>query len=291
MSENQQSSETARKSHDAYGLGSTPGQRGAEILAGLRAEHHPSPETKALAKFTGGMVARLFKRFMSDTAILNYTLSRPMLVDGVISRLLPEDTSNTVFVDIASGFSPRGFRMANKYPSLDVIEVDLPDVIEEKQKRLNRARNLEIPANMRFMAGDLAVTPLAGVMNGQKADIISAEGLLTYLTYDQLQMFCKTVYECLNPGGVFVIDLPLHDGIEEAKEVTRLFSQQAGNFYSIAKDVEEGRQYLLDAGYDPVESYLPTACVESFDLMSPMLDIGFVMAAYKPKTASPTSNI
>ncbi len=287
MNDNQQSSETARKSRDTYGLGATSGQRGAEILAGFRAEHSPSPETKALSKFAGSMVSRLIERFLMDKSVLNYTLSRPMLINKLVERVLP-DPAGKVFVDIASGFAPRGWRMATRYPSLQVIEVDLPGVVEEKQKRLRSGRNIGIPPNMHFMTGDLGVTPLTTVMNGRKADVIVAEGLLGYLHYEAIQQFCPTVFDSLNPGGVFISDITLRDGIEASKEVGRMFAQQAGNYYGTVPTTERGREFMTEAGFDPVKVYLPSEQVEAFDLITPMLDIGFVQAAYKPKASTPS---
>jgi O-methyltransferase involved in polyketide biosynthesis len=282
MTDNQQASETARKSRDAYGLGATPGQRGAEILAGLRAEYSPSPETKALTKFTGSLVARMLQGFLMNPAVLNYTLSRPMLVDQLVDRALP-NPAGKVFVDIASGFAPRGWRMATKYPDLQVIEVDLPDVVAEKQKRLRGNRRIGIPTNLTFLTGDLGVIPLTTVMNGRKADVIVAEGLLGYLHFDPIQMFCKTVYDSLTVGGVFISDITLRAGVDAARDIARMFAQQAGNYYGTVPSVERGREFMTTAGFDPVEVYLPTEQVEAFNLKSPMLDIGFVQVAHKPQ--------
>ena len=52
-------SPTATPGGDSFGLGRTPGQRGAEILAGFRAEKLPSPETRALSRMSGRVFARL----------------------------------------------------------------------------------------------------------------------------------------------------------------------------------------------------------------------------------------
>jgi hypothetical protein len=103
---------------------------------------------------------------------------------------------------------------------------------------------------------------------------------------DAIRQFCPTVFASLKPGGVFISDITLREGVEAAKEVARMFAQQAGNYNGTVASTDDGRAYMTEAGFDPVEVYLPSEQVEAFDLMSPMLDIGFVLAAHKPKVTT-----
>jgi len=49
---------------------------------------------------------------------------------------------------------------------LQVIEIDLPDVIQEKQKRLEKG-GISIPPNILWKSADLGVQPLNAVLEGQ----------------------------------------------------------------------------------------------------------------------------
>lgn len=265
--------ETAMPSRDVFGLGRTSGQRGAEILAGFRAEHIPSPEHNALARWSGRVVARMVMSFLRDNSALNYTLARPIIIDHLLRESVPKDESNIVIVEIAAGLSPRGLRLAREMPHATVIEVDLPDVIAEKQRRIKRGRDLEIPPNLEWLAGDLATTPLTELMGDRRAHAISAEGLVGYLRHPHIITLSKSLRECLHPGGVFITDLGLREGVQQIEEVARFFSRQAGSWYGTADDIDQAQQLMYDSGFSKVEAYLPNDLTDKIDLPEPILDI------------------
>ncbi|MBC6937363.1 MAG: hypothetical protein DWB42_16205, partial [Chloroflexi bacterium] len=109
-------SPTAQTSPDALGLGQTSGQRGAEILAGFRAEKYPAPDTLALSRWSGRITARLLMRLTSSDAPMNFTAARFVIIQTLIRRALAKDESNPVIVEIAAGLSPRGLRLAQELP-------------------------------------------------------------------------------------------------------------------------------------------------------------------------------
>lgn len=83
-------SPTAQPSHDSLGLGKTPGQRGAEIIAGLRAELFPSPEHRALSRFGSRMIAMLVTRLEKRPEALNYIVVRPATMTELARRTLKQ---------------------------------------------------------------------------------------------------------------------------------------------------------------------------------------------------------
>lgn len=272
-----QHSITGTASPDSYGLGSTPGQRGAEILAGLRANQNPSPENLALSRMSGRVIARIMLGMIRDTLPLNFTLARPMVIDGIIRKSLANRTY-PVIVDIAAGLAPRGIHLAKEYPQSQVIEIDLPEVIAEKQRRLQR-KHIDIPSNLIWLTGDLAVTPLSAILGEQKAHIISAEGLLPYLDHNQIKQLGRWVSESLYPGGIFVADAPLRKGVQEIQQLASFFSRQAGNWYGILDEEMVGVQLLMDSGFDQVETYVATDFADEFKLPMPMIDVSCFMVA------------
>jgi O-methyltransferase involved in polyketide biosynthesis len=277
----------ATPSTDNYGLGRTPGQRGAEILAGFRAEKSPSPETKALSKLSGRIVARVMMSMLRDSLPLNFTLSRPIVIDGLIRRSLPAQGEKLVFVDVAAGLSPRGMMLAQERPDIQVIEIDLPEVVDEKQQRLKRGRNIDMPSNLSWMAVNLDTTPLPEALGSLKAHVISSEGLLPYLHHPQIVRMGQWVLECLHPGGVFIADVPLRKGVQEIQQLASFFSRQAGNWYGTIDTQEQGRQLLTEAGFETVKTYHASDFILDFDLPAPLVDVSCFLQAVKHKADAP----
>lgn len=272
-------SETALPSRDVFGLGRTSGQRGAEILAGFRAEYLPSPEHKALSRMSGRVIARLILSTTRSSGAMNYTLGRPHVIDHLIQETLATVDSPPVIVEIAAGLSPRGLRMAQALPEATFIEVDLPDVVAEKQKRIQAPRDLTVPPNLKWITADLAVTPFSEVMDGRKAHVICAEGLVGYLRHPQIVTLSRSVRETLHPGGAFITDLGLQAGVKAIKQAASMFSRQAGNWYGTVDDIDHGKRLMHEAGFEDVKAYLPSELVETLDLRTPMLDISCFLRA------------
>jgi O-methyltransferase involved in polyketide biosynthesis len=278
-------SETATPSRDAYGLGQTPGQRGAEILAGFRAERMPSPETRAVARYSGRLVARILLVMLRNSEPLNFTLSRPQVIDHLIRRNLPEKRDGLVLVDVAAGLSPRGITLAREMPEVKVIEVDLPDVTEEKQRRLRDARNVDIPDNLDWRSGDMGVTPLTEILGDIQADIISAEGLVGYLKHDQIIKFGGWTREALKPGGFLISDIGLKAGIRQIQEVASFFSRQAGNWYGQIETKEEGEDLMQKAGFESAKLHVASDFIEELGLPTPLIDLTYFIEARKAKAS------
>jgi hypothetical protein len=132
----EQVSATAQESSGILGLGRTGGQRSAEMLAGIRAELMPKPEyvamTRAAGRVIGGLIVRLGR---GDQAKANMVIARPEAFRYLVTQAL-QGRADAHYVELASGFLPRAWQMAREFPQLRVTEIDLPEVIAEKQKSL-----------------------------------------------------------------------------------------------------------------------------------------------------------
>ncbi|GIL14535.1 MAG: hypothetical protein BroJett038_32550 [Chloroflexota bacterium] len=274
-------SPTAQASPDALGLGQTSGQRGAEILAGFRAEKFPAPDTLALSRWSGRITARLLMRLTSSDAPMNFTAARFVIIQTLIRRALAKDESNPVIVEIAAGLSPRGLRLAQELPQAQVIEIDLPDVVRDKQQRLERAKDVTIPPNIQWLTADLGTTPLSKVLDGRQVDVVAAEGLLPYFSHQETKTVTRGVLSSLKPGGKFIADIPRQAGMEEIRQIMGFFSRQAGQLKGTVQTEDQARQLLLDAGYPSVSVYLATRLADELNLPRPIVDICFFLEAQK----------
>ncbi|MDW8300333.1 MAG: hypothetical protein RML95_13450, partial [Anaerolineae bacterium] len=116
----EQLSPTARESSGILGLGRSGGQRSAEMLAGVRAELMPKPEylamTRPAGRVIGGMLLRLAR---NDQPKLNVVIARPEIFRHLATQHLAGKT-DAHYVELASGFLPRPWQLANEFPQLRV---------------------------------------------------------------------------------------------------------------------------------------------------------------------------
>lgn len=254
-----ESSPTARESSGILGLGRSGGQRSAEMLAGIRAELMPKPEYIAMTRTSGRMIGSFLLRLArGDHAKLNVVVARPEGFRHLISQLL-RDKPSAHFVELAAGFLPRGWQLAQEFPQLHVTEIDLPEVITEKQTRFQRAK-LPLPPNLKMLKADLGTTPLLSVLGANKADVIAAEGLLIYFPLDKIQQIADGVRQTLKEGGVFIADMGTKETLQElgkgqARQAIGIFRRNAGNWVGVADDPEHAQALFKAVGYTQVETY------------------------------------
>ena len=252
-------SPTARESSGILGLGKSGGQRSAEMLAGIRAELMPKPEYLAMTRTAGRVIGSFLLRLASgDQAKLNVVIARPEGFRHLISQML-HDKPEAHFVELAAGFLPRGWQLAQAFPQMQITEIDLPEVITEKQNRFQRAK-LALPPNLKMLKADLGTTPLSEVLGNHKADVISAEGLLIYFPLDQIQQIATGVRHALKEGGIFIADMgtkeTLHElGKGQARQAIGIFRRNAGNWVGVADDPAHAQELFKAAGYTQVETY------------------------------------
>lgn len=268
---------------DLLGMGRTVGQRTAEVFAGLRAELMPMPETEALSRLSGRIAARLMMA-LSNKKVLNFVPVRTGSFAGLIKQSLGNNTKGKVLVEIAAGFSPRGITLAQTIPDLQVIEIDLPDITEEKRKRLQNA-NIAIPPNLTWKSADLGVQPLAEILNHQRVDVVTAEGLMPYFQYPDITRIAKNIYQSLNQDGIFIADLGFTDGkgAQEVGRIVQMFRRYTSSTPGAVYDEETAYRLFQEAGYEKVELYRMPQTAEMFNLPRPVSDVIFFMVCHRQK--------
>jgi len=98
-------------------------------------------------------------------------------------------------VVIGAGFDTLGYRLADEFPQLDIIEIDHPAT--QGVKRLALAGDkVAPPPNLRFVARDLSIEQLPlDMLNDGKPTIFIMEGVLMYLSSDDIGRLFATLRE------------------------------------------------------------------------------------------------
>ncbi len=127
----------------------------------------------------------------------------------LVNRLLKEQRVDQI-LELAAGFSPRGLEMVRTL-SVEYVEMDLPPVVDEKRKILERliARSqVSRQANLHLEAGNaLSAQDLFAATRVFKAKPIAIvnEGLLQYLDLDEKEALARSVRQVLQAfGGVWI---------------------------------------------------------------------------------------
>ena len=163
-----------------------------------------------------------------------------------------------------------------------MIEIDLPDVIQEKQKRLEKAR-IPIPPNVTWKSADLGVQPLAEVLDQTQVDIVTAEGLMPYFEHGDITRIAANVHKSLKVGGVFIADLGFTDaqGAQEAGKLVQMFRRYTNSTPGSVTDEATAYRLFQDAGYDLVELYRMPQTAALFALPQPVSDVTFFMVSHR----------
>lgn len=229
------------------------------------------------------MIAMLVTRLEKRPDALNYLVVRPAtmteLARHALRQWLSESNEQRTVVDIAAGFSTRGLNLAREFPQVQVLEVDLRDVVITKQRRLKIAQDIDVPSNLSWLSADLGVTPLAEVLGGKAVDVVVAEGLTAYFTPEDNTKIAGQIRQSLQPGGIFICDIPWREGMSKLKEAGSMFSRQAGNFLGIMNSDEDMRQMLLKAGYASVEIHHPSRLQQQMGLNMPVIEFSLFAEA------------
>lgn len=284
-----------RRGEDKMALGHTPSTRSAELVAGARAALLNNEETAALSKMSGRVVARILSDMDRKNNILWFFPARMMALETLTGRNFPEDKPGLLIVDVAAGFSPRGLHMARNYPQAKVIEIDLPEVVAEKKKRLVRG-DIALPANLSWIEADLGSVNLADALEGRKADLITSEGLTLYLTREENARLFQQAADCLKPGGVFMVEVYFRDKLAHLRQnpnvnaVASFVFRMVGAVPGLMPNLDYAVQLMSDGGLDQVRDYPVTDIMGEIGQPKP-LDVISILVARKPALLADTQQV
>jgi O-methyltransferase involved in polyketide biosynthesis len=265
----------------------------AEIVAALRTHWTDAPEAKALTTFTGQMLANIFER-LAPESVRNIGLARERGMDYLVDKHLGNGEGK-IFVDLACGFSARGVLLAKKFPALTVIEIDLRNIIAQKKSRYIKSK-IALPSNHEFVAADLKAVNLMEALNGRKADIVMARGLLIYFKEEDIRQAAAHVLTGLKPGGRFIADMVMasKEELSPFQRIGDFFQRQTHSDARVGRfeTKEEGITLFKDLGYENVDGYLFSDLEQVANLPTPntnmMLMVDAQFTSEKTATAKQT---
>jgi O-methyltransferase involved in polyketide biosynthesis len=263
---------------DALLLGQTQGLRGSsEIMAGARAELTPTPLTMALSSLGGRVTARTVINLGLQKSAVNFFAARMTVLTEIIVGLL-QHKPQPLMVDLASGYSPLGIQVALELPHAQVIELDLPHVLQEKRKRLQKGR-MELPSNIDLHAANLGEIALHDVLEGHKANIICYTGI--YFTPGDQIKIARYLMENLTPDGVCVCITQSKDGLRQIREATRFFRNQTGETPGIWENEDAAQKIFMDAGFKDVDVIHTSEAGAKIGATLPIMDVELIVVARK----------
>lgn len=108
-----------------------------------------------------------------------------------------------IVVDLASGFSPMGL-IFSRDPNINYLEVDLPEIIEEKETIVRSIVEAERP-NLQFMAANVLNDWNIEKIIGEGQVIVICEGLLPYFNLEEKAILANRIFSILDKrGGIFI---------------------------------------------------------------------------------------
>jgi O-methyltransferase involved in polyketide biosynthesis len=187
----------------------------------------------------------------------SYLLARHRAIDVVLERMI--ERGITQVLEAASGLSPRGWRFVSRYPELTYVDADLPGMTARKRRALERmdsdrgrhlVRELDVlrPPSLAAVAGEL---------DPSKGLAIVTEGLLPYLSTDQVkamwQRFASTLGGFARGGYISDIHVGVAEGAREQAFRALLSVFVRGPVYLHFDSPEEVVAALRNAGFDSAE--------------------------------------
>lgn len=182
-----------------------------------------------------------------------------------LMNMLIQRHGSSYVVEIAAGFSPRGITMTQN-PSLTYIEMDLPPIIRQKAKVIDRLKRLSVirtRANLHLREGNILkknewVAALEGAPADQPLTIVN-EGLLRYFNHEEKVTCAMHIRELLaKRGGVWMTPDVCAKGMNATgplKEIVREQNERMlkltgidvrKNYFS---NEEEARAFFEDMGF------------------------------------------
>ena len=170
--------------------------------------HFRDPYARRLAGARGEQIARALPGFQSG---LWPMVVRTCLFDELIERAISQDGADTI-VNLASGLDARPWPMRLP-PQLRWIDVDLPEMLAYKKELLAGER----PAcAVESFAADLTDATarrelFARIGRGSRKTLVLSEGLLVYLTADQVAALATDLHtpESFQWWAIDIVSPPL----------------------------------------------------------------------------------
>ena len=210
----------------------------------------------------------LASRALGSATLEAYLLARHRAIDTRLERAI-EAGEVTQVIEVAAGFSPRGWRFINEHEHLVYVEADLPDMAARKRRALERMGSLSDRhrvAEVDALREDDEAGSLAAVtaeLDHRRGLAIVTEGLLGYLATDAVEGMWRRFASALRafPHGRYISDLHLGGTVTPQVRAFRLLLSAfvRGRVYLHFDDAAEAEAALVAAGFASAEVLLAVA--------------------------------
>ena len=209
-----------------------------------------------------------------------FLLQRHRIIDFLLSDAIESNKVGQV-LEVASGLSPRGFRMADQYQArgLKYIEADLPDMAARKRRLLTRGGILRknhtiTTVNVLEETGPASLAAVAAEhLDPTVGTAIITEGLVNYfdrnVTAKIWSRFCDAIAN--TAGGVYLADIGVQSDWPDAV-VARIFRSglnrltRGTNELRYFNGAEDTSEALKAGGFAKVEVHKPRAFAEALEI-------------------------
>jgi O-methyltransferase involved in polyketide biosynthesis len=199
-----------------------------------------------------------------------YLLARHKAIDALLERAI-EDQGITQVLEVAAGFSPRGWRFSERYGDrLTYVETDLPEMAERKRSALERIGSLTGHHRVEELdaltdTGPSSLAALVETLAPDRGLAIITEGLLGYLPREQVDGIWRRFARALSAfaHGRYISDL--HIGELQTAQVRAfrllLSAFVRGQVHLHFENAEQAKAALRAAGFTSAEVRRATAVV------------------------------
>jgi O-methyltransferase involved in polyketide biosynthesis len=212
-------------------------------------------------------VMEAYKRVLGQPNVESMLLARHLCIDDILIRAVESGRVGQV-VEIAAGFSARGWRFKQRFPRLIYIEGDLPDQAAEKRRVLDGAGLRG--AGHEVLALDALVDDgpqsLAAIarerLDPKLGCAILTEGLVGYFDRATVTGMWGRIARALRgfPGGLYLSDINLSGDVRGLPARAFRLALEAfarGRVHLHFRDVAETEAALREAGFSEPRVHWP----------------------------------
>ena len=151
-------------------------------------------------------------KVMAGAHIDTFLLQRHLMLDHLLCQLIENEGVEQV-VELASGLSPRGFRLTEKHPQISYLETDLPDMAARKAQLLNKlnrpTRHGVRSCNILEADGPDSIASVLNELDPTKKVIVITEGLVNYFPLPVIREVWSRLAKNLKrfPDAYYLTDL------------------------------------------------------------------------------------
>lgn len=218
-------------------------------------------------------------KLLAGAHIDTFLLQRHTVLDHLLTELIENQGVEQV-VELASGLSPRGFRMTERYPQLNYIETDLSGMAAHKAKLLNRlkrpARHEIRNCNILEQQGPDSIRAILSSLDRSKKTVVISEGLVNYFELDTIREVWKRIANELKAfdAGYYLTDLypdaKRHPSYRYAKMAQKLVGVLTRGSWPLHYESDQAiAQGFNEDGFSEVKVVDPTAIYQLLNLPTP----------------------